>query len=180
MYSPADLPSRWRAAPAKKRIWSTIGGISSARVTATGLPVFCVSTRTRSSARASMASAMRKRARLRSDGVASRHPGKASAAAGHGRVDVRWPRTPGPRGTPRPVLGSTSMAVAPSLVSTYRPPTKLESRPAVAPVAGFWLLTRPPRMRRRWSRAAPTHSGRLPDALQGHSGRRTDRQTSFF
>ena len=29
MYSPALLPSRWRAAVAKKRIWSTIGGISS-------------------------------------------------------------------------------------------------------------------------------------------------------
>ena len=31
MYSPALLPSRWRAAVAKKRIWSTIGGISSLR-----------------------------------------------------------------------------------------------------------------------------------------------------
>ena len=34
MYSPALLPSRWRAAVAKKRIWSTIGGISSERVSA--------------------------------------------------------------------------------------------------------------------------------------------------
>ena len=91
MYSPADLPSRWRAAPAKNRIWSTSGGISSAMVTATGLPVFSHSTRTRSSARASKASAMRNRARLRSDGVASRHPGKAVGRRGHGRIDVLGP-----------------------------------------------------------------------------------------
>jgi hypothetical protein len=32
MYSPADFPSRQRAAPAKKRIWSTIAGISSSIV----------------------------------------------------------------------------------------------------------------------------------------------------
>ena len=31
MYSPADLPSSTRAAPAKKRIWSHIGGTSSVR-----------------------------------------------------------------------------------------------------------------------------------------------------
>ena len=39
MYSPADLPSNILAAPAKNRIWSTIGGISSAMVTWLGLPV---------------------------------------------------------------------------------------------------------------------------------------------
>ena len=85
MYSPADLPSRWRAAPAKKRIWSTSWGISSAIVTASGLPVFSHSTRTRSSARASRASAMRKRARLRWEGVASRQAGKAAAAVSMAR-----------------------------------------------------------------------------------------------
>ena len=36
---PADLPSSIRAAPAKKRIWSTAGGISSLVVSAIGLPV---------------------------------------------------------------------------------------------------------------------------------------------
>ena len=40
MYSPGDLPSRTRAAPAKNRIWSTIGAISSDRVSEIGLPVF--------------------------------------------------------------------------------------------------------------------------------------------
>ena len=43
MYSPAALPSSTRAAPAKNRIWSTIGGISSLAVSACGLPVFSAS-----------------------------------------------------------------------------------------------------------------------------------------
>ena len=48
MYSPGERPSSTRAAPAKNRIWSTIGGISSDRVSATGLPVFSLSTATSS------------------------------------------------------------------------------------------------------------------------------------
>jgi hypothetical protein len=80
MYSPADRPSSIRAAPAKNRIWSTIGGISSDSVSATGLPVFLDSAATNSSARDSIASAILSRARLRSDGVAPRQAGKASAA----------------------------------------------------------------------------------------------------
>ncbi|CAM5660864.1 hypothetical protein SALBM217S_01497 [Streptomyces griseoloalbus] len=39
MYSPAERPSSIRAAPAKKRIWSTIGGISSVRVSPTAVGV---------------------------------------------------------------------------------------------------------------------------------------------
>ena len=58
MYSPAARPSRTRAAPAKKRIWSIIGGISSECVTASGLPVFWDSSSTSSSAWASSASAI--------------------------------------------------------------------------------------------------------------------------
>ncbi len=81
MYSPAERPSRRRAAAAKKRIWSTSGGISSDLMRASGLPVFSHSIRTSSSARAAIVSAMRRRARLRSAGVASRQPGKAAAAA---------------------------------------------------------------------------------------------------
>ena len=76
MYSPADLPSSIRAAPAKNRIWSTIGGISSDIVSARGLPVLRHSTSTSSSARASSASASRSRASWRSDGVASRQTSK--------------------------------------------------------------------------------------------------------
>ena len=73
MYSAAASPCRFRAAPAKNRIWSTMGGISSSMVSWKGLPVFSLSARTRSSARASRASAMRISARLRSDGVVRRH-----------------------------------------------------------------------------------------------------------
>ena len=40
MYSALARPSSMRAAPAKKRIWSTPGGISSLIVSASGLPVF--------------------------------------------------------------------------------------------------------------------------------------------
>ena len=58
MYSPADFPSRFRAAPAKKRIWSTIGGTSSEVVKEIGLPVLVVSIAIISSARDSMASAI--------------------------------------------------------------------------------------------------------------------------
>ena len=58
MYSPAARPSSTRAAPAKKRIWSTIGGISSLAVSARGLPVFSASSSTSSSACASIASAI--------------------------------------------------------------------------------------------------------------------------
>ncbi|RPK42255.1 hypothetical protein EES39_20960 [Streptomyces sp. ADI92-24] len=81
MYSPAERPSSSRAAPAKKRIWSTIGGSSSVRVSPTGLPVFSDSAAMRSSARSSKASAIFSRARWRSAGVASRQAGKAAAAA---------------------------------------------------------------------------------------------------
>lgn len=81
MYSSAERPSRSRAAPAKKRIWSTIGGISSVRVSPIGLPVFSDSAAIRSSARSSKASAILSRARWRSAGVASRQAGNAAAAA---------------------------------------------------------------------------------------------------
>ncbi len=81
MYSPADLPSSTRAAPAKNRIWSTIGGISSDIVRPRGLPVFSDSASTISCARSSIASAMRSSARWRSLGVLSRQPSKAAAAA---------------------------------------------------------------------------------------------------
>ena len=80
MYSPADLPSRTRAAPAKNRSWSTIGGISSLMVSAMGLPVFRPSTSANSWERASTASASLSRARLRSAGVVSFQVVKASAA----------------------------------------------------------------------------------------------------
>jgi hypothetical protein len=81
MYSPADLPSSTRAAPAKKRIWSTIGGISSDRVRATGLPVFSLSIAISSSAPASITSASFNSACCRSLGVDHRQLSNAVAAA---------------------------------------------------------------------------------------------------
>ena len=81
MYSALARPSSIRAAPAKKRIWSTPGGISSLIVSASGLPVFSDSIRASSSPRSSISSAIRSSARLRSDGVASRHSAKAFVAA---------------------------------------------------------------------------------------------------
>ena len=81
MYSAAARPSSTRAAPAKNRIWSSIGGISSERVKASGLPVLRPSAATKSSARASMASAKRHSIRLRCEGVVSRQLSNAPAAA---------------------------------------------------------------------------------------------------
>ena len=69
MYSPGDLPSSTRAAPAKNRIWSTIGGISSDIVSETGLPVFSLSIATSSSAFSSITSASLSSAFCRSLGV---------------------------------------------------------------------------------------------------------------
>ena len=69
MYSPADLPSNILAAPAKKRIWSTIGGISSAMVTWLGLPVLRPSASTSAWAFFSTSSAKSSSAFCRFDGV---------------------------------------------------------------------------------------------------------------
>ena len=109
MYSPAERPSSIRAAPAKNRIWSTIGGISSDRVSAIGLPVFWLSALTNSSARRSSASAIRSRARLRSAGVLSRQPGKASAADANA-ASTSVSLEIGAVAKTSPVLGSISSA----------------------------------------------------------------------
>ena len=115
MYSAAARPWRLRAAPAKKRIWSTMGGISSSMVSWKGLPVFSDSARTRSSARASRASAIRMSARLRSEGVVRFHEVKASAATprawsmsagpGDGGLGEGLARTWVDQGCAGPVLG---------------------------------------------------------------------------
>ena len=89
MYSPAERPSSIRAAPAKKRIWSTIGGISSARVSPIGLPVFSDSAAISSSARASNASAIFSRAFWRSAGRRVAPGGEGGRGGGHRGVDVR-------------------------------------------------------------------------------------------
>jgi len=69
MYSAAARPSSTRAAPAKNRSWSTIGGISSDAVRLSGFPVWLASRATMSSALASIASASFSSAACRSPGV---------------------------------------------------------------------------------------------------------------
>ena len=127
-YSPAARPSSTRAAPAKNRIWSTIGGISSLAVSAKGLPVFCASSLTSSSARASMASAILSSACWRSLGVVWPHVSKARGGRGVGAVDVLRRTRSAPCATTCPVDGSTRSLAASPTVSTYSPPTKLRSR----------------------------------------------------
>ncbi len=67
MYLPAAVASMQRAAPAKKRRLSHATGISS-RAATIGLPTFSDSTTLSSSARSSIASAIRSSARARSPG----------------------------------------------------------------------------------------------------------------
>src|SRR6478672_2668060 len=79
MYSPADLPSRLRAAPAKKRRLSAENGISS-RETINGLPTLLDSICASSSALSSRICASLCRSSERSFGVASSHSGSARFA----------------------------------------------------------------------------------------------------
>ena len=123
MYSPALLPSRWRAAVAKNRIWSTAGGISSDRVRWIGLPVLRTSRSISSSPRASTASAMRNSASERSEGVASRQPSNASAATCMAASTSAAPDKAAVAYC-SPVVGSTTAEVRPSAAGTERPPMK--------------------------------------------------------
>ena len=113
-----------RAAPAKNRSSSTRGGISSAMVRPTGLPVLRHSAATISCARAAVASAIRSSARLRSAGVVSRHTSNAPAAARSAASTSAGPET-GARAYSSPVLGSTTALVWPAAAATYSPLTKL-------------------------------------------------------
>ncbi len=123
-YSPADLPSSTRAAPAKKRSSSSSGAISSCRVASIGSPVLRHSAAMISSARASTASAIRSRARCRSAGVLSRQTSKPASADSIARATSVAAET-GADAYASPVHGSTTADVAPSAGSTGDPPTKL-------------------------------------------------------
>ena len=93
-----------------------MGGISSSMVSWKGFPVFSHSARTSSSARASTASAMRIRAKLRSEGVVRRHDQKACAATRSARSTSAGPET-GASAKGSPVLGSIRGAIGPSSAS---------------------------------------------------------------
>src|SRR5512132_1387378 len=118
MYSPAAFPSKTRAAPAKNLTWSTLGGSSSDAVSPIGLPVFSLSTATSSSARASIASAIRSNARCRSLGVVSRQVSKALAAALAARSTSAASDT-GAVAKTSPVAGLTRSDVRPEAGSTH-------------------------------------------------------------
>ena len=126
MYSPVERPSSTRAAPAKNRIWSSIGGTSSLAVRALGLPVFSPSRRTKSSARASTAAANFSSASWRSRGVVRPHSPNALEAAAYARSTSSCPETAA-EATTLPVAGLTTSLRASVVASTNCPPMWLRS-----------------------------------------------------
>src|SRR6059058_5784548 len=122
MYSPADLPSSKRAAPAKKRKLSEQTG-SSSFAYESGLPTFCDSSSASSSVCSSIASASLSSASARSPGVVSSHSGSAFLAASTARSTSACV----PLGTSAivsPVAGFRTSIVPPSSESTHSPPTR--------------------------------------------------------
>src|SRR5215472_5846910 len=129
MYSPADLPSRLRAAPAKKRRLSAENGISS-REAMSGLPTFTDSSCASSSALSSIRSASLRRNSERSFGVFSSQSGSAASAASTARSTSSAPQ----RGTSAivsPVAGAITSIVSPEDASASSPPIRILYRVAV-------------------------------------------------
>src|SRR3954452_6603184 len=120
MYSPADLPSSTRAAPAKNRMLSAENGISS-REAISGLPTFSDSSCASSSACSSITSAIRCSSSDRSFGVFSDHAGQAERAA----ATARSTSSAEQRGTDAitsAVAGAITSIVSPLALSTNSPP----------------------------------------------------------
>ncbi len=122
MYSPADWPSRCRAAPAKKRRLSAENGISS-RDAISGLPTFSDSSCASSSACSSITSASLCRSSERSFGVESSHSGSAFLAASTARSTSSALQL-GTSAIVSPVAGLITSIVSPEAASTHSPPTK--------------------------------------------------------
>src|SRR4051812_17309826 len=123
MYSPADFPSRLRAAPAKKRRLSAENGISS-REAMSGLPTLPDSSCESSSACSSSTSASLWRSSQRSFGVFSSHSGAAACAASTARSTSSAPQ----RGTSAivsPVAGAITSIVSPEAASANSPPIRI-------------------------------------------------------
>src|SRR5262245_17913937 len=123
MYSPAERPSRMRAAPAKKRRLSEQTGISSFAYES-GLPTFRDSIAASSSVFASMTSASFSSSSARSAGVASSHSGSAAAAASTA-ASTSAAAHAGTSAIVSPVAGLSTSIVAPSAASVHLPPTKI-------------------------------------------------------
>src|SRR5207237_148489 len=131
MYSPVALPSRSLAAPAKKRKQSTIGGISSDLVGASGLPTFSDSIRASSSPPASIASASFSNRSLRSRGVLS---DQTSSNALRAAVTARSTSFSVPFGTCAMTLPVAGLMISwtPSPVpGVHSPPIKMSWRRSV-------------------------------------------------
>src|SRR5580765_301312 len=122
MYSPADLPSSTRAAPAKKRMLSVATGISSLAYES-GLPTFSDSSSAISSACSSSASASLSSISARSPGVVSIHSTRAFFAAwtawSTSSADAR-----GTSAITSPVDGLRTSIVSPLEASTHSPPMR--------------------------------------------------------
>ena len=112
-----------RAAPAKKRIWSTIAPISSSLTACSGLPALTASSSANSSPRASSASAILSSACARSPGTVVDHFPKAARAAATARSTSGSVES-GARAISSPVAGLSTASVAPSPGALHAPSTK--------------------------------------------------------
>ena len=151
MYSPVDLPSRLRAAPAKKRRLSAENGISS-REAMSGLPTLTDSSCASSSACSSITSASEWRSSERSFGVFSSHSGAAACAASTARSTSSAPQ----RGTSAivsPVAGAITSIVSPDAASASSPPIRILYWVVV--VLMLPSLLRPPLSRQQRLRLSP-------------------------
>src|SRR6202162_3661382 len=128
MYSPAARPSSARAAPAKKRKQSAMGGISSDFVAPSGLPTFSDSMRASSSPCSSIALASLSRRSLRSRGVLSNH---TSSYALRAAATARSTSCSLPFGTcamTLPVAGLMISCVSPPVPGVHSPPMNISWR----------------------------------------------------
>src|SRR2546423_3659679 len=168
MYSPADLPSRLRAAPAKKRRLSAENGISS-REAMSGLPTFSDSSWESSSACSSITSASLWRSSERSLGVFSSHSGSAACAASTAR-STSFALQRGTSAIVSPVAGAITSIVSPEAASASSPPMRISYCVAVVVmvpscVSGGWDLRRLDRLGHL--RRAAADDSRVPhDALR--------------
>ena len=119
-YSPDARPSSTRAAPAKKRSWSTATATSSDRVSPSGLPVFSTSTSASSWADSSTRSASFSSDRWRSDGVVQRWDSKARAAAANAASTSASPEL-GDVAYTSPVAGFTTSSTSPEALDRSSP-----------------------------------------------------------
>src|SRR5689334_4832145 len=152
MYSPADLPSSWRAAPAKKRRLSAENGISS-REAISGLPTFSDSSCASSSTCSSRTSASLCRSSERSFGVLSSQSGSAAFAAAIARSTSSDEQF-GTSAITSPVAGAITSIVSPDALSAHPPPMKAWYDVVVALMSSLPLLRD-----HRCRRAAAEHTG---------------------